>query len=130
MAIEVGRFLRLKNMVDSVLAQSKQDSRSLEGKALADAYSALREEGRALAESVDEVAEFDRLFQPLRGEVPPSKISSAGFDPFAAASYANEAAAVLARLSSWLNGFVEEARMAMEAEAYAKARLEQEPRSS
>jgi hypothetical protein len=126
MTIDTGRFLRLKGMVDGVLASSSSDQRSLQAKALSDAYLSLRDEARELAEAEAVTAEFDRLFPNLPGAVPSSKISSAGFDPFEGASYANEAAAALAKLSGWLNGFVEQARLAMEAEAYAKARVNQE----
>lgn len=126
MGIDAGRALRLKEMVDSVLASAGEDSRALQAKSLSDSYSRLRAEARSIAEKESITEEFDRLFQDLQGEVPAARMSSAGFDPFEASSFANEAAAALAQLSGWLSGLVETARMTLEAQAYAEARLRNE----
>lgn len=126
MGLDAGRVLRLKEMVDSVLASGGEGSRALQAKSLSEAYSKLRSEAREVAESKGVAEEFDRLFQDLAGDVGASNVSSSGFDPFKSGSYANEAAAALAQLSGWLNGLLVEARMMMEAEAYAAARLQNE----
>lgn len=121
MTADAATALRLKGMVDGVLHNSNADQRPLEAKSLADSYQSLRSEARALATDREIADEFDRLFPPMNGTPP-----SATGQLFEAASFANEAAALLAKLSGWLDGLVQEARLEMEARAYAEARLQQE----
>lgn len=120
MATDTASALRLKGMVDSVLRNSNADQRPMEAKSLADAFESFRAETRKFAEERGIAAEFDRLFPKLTGSPPSTR------QLFEAASFANEAAALLAKLSGWLDGLVQEARMALEAKAYAEARLQQE----
>jgi hypothetical protein len=120
------KCLRLKTAIDSTLASIDNDAAS--GNALPDAYTAMRAETRSSIDDDNLGAEFDRLFPEgpgARGAVPMSTGMRSGLER---ASRAAEARALLARLSGWLNGFVENTRMAHEAREYAAARLAMEQR--
>lgn len=107
MSSGAGRFLRLKSAIDATL-ESTGDS-SLAASALAVAYRDFRVEAHQIAEDTETVDEFLRLFpQPL--PLAPTKRLGAGFDPVTAGTSAHEARALLARLSGWLDGFVQELR--------------------
>jgi hypothetical protein len=126
MVSDPGVFLRLKAAIDSTIAGIKDKSTA--AKALADAYGTFRTEAErvAVAEGVED--EFNRIFPAATtGQLP--KSSGWDVDPFALVGYANEALSLLLRLSGWLDGFVQANRLAVEAEAYARARLQQEHQS-
>ncbi len=94
------------------------------GDALPNAYQKLREEVGTVIED-EQREEFERLFPPWSR---PSTAGSVrgGFDPLRAAAATNEARALLGQLAGWLEGFVSEVRMKLEADAYAKERVKQE----
>lgn len=123
MPSDVGLFLRLKSAIDATIAGI--DEKSAAAKALADAYATFRSEAEDVARQQGVEAEFGRMFPPPVKVDRPS-VRAGGFDPFALASDANDALSLLARLSGWLDGFVQEMRLTAEAEAYAKARIQHE----
>lgn len=122
MVTDPGVFLRLKSSIDATLAGMPDKTNA--AKALADAYATFRSEVARVAEDNGVTAEFDRLFPAPTTLSHPS--IRGGYDPFAAASHANEALSTLTRLSGWLDGFVQQVRLDTEANAYAETRLRQE----
>lgn len=122
MSGDVGVFLRLKASIDSTLQGVEE--KSFGAKALADAYAIFRSEAERVAEQEHALDEFKRLFPPPPDVSAPS--ARAGFDPIAAASSSAEALSLLARLSGWLDGFVQSIRMQSEADAYARERVRHE----
>ena len=126
MPVDPGVFLRLKSAIDATVSGIGEPAVSV--KALADAYTAFRAEAERLAHDNQLDDEFERLFPAPQETASPS--TRAGVDPFALASQGNEALSLLNRLSGWLDGFVQTARVSAEAQAYAEARLRQESTTS
>lgn len=118
-----GVFLRLKHAIDATIGGTEEKSTA--AKALSDAYATFRGEAELVARDNDVEDEFQRLFPTARKVDRPS-VSQHGFDPFSLASDANDALSLLRRLSGWLDGFAAKARLEAEADAYARARLQQE----
>lgn len=95
--------------------------------ALTEAFDRYRVEIADLLESdaPDLLDEFIRLHPPLSERAPMSKsLIQTGLH--AQQAKAASAGAALVQLSGWLNGLVEEQKMAMEAQAYAEARIKAE----
>lgn len=123
MPTDGGVFLRLKSAIDATL--TGLPDRTNAAKALGDAYATFRCEAARVADDEGVTEEFGRLFPP---PAPIARPSVNTFDPITAASDANDAFSLLARLSGWLNGFVQQVRLEGEAKAYAEARARQERR--
>lgn len=121
MAIDVGKFLRLKGAIQGAMDAVPTGSAAFSGTSLVDAYLTLRKEtAEAIPEELAE--EFDRQFKPS-----PFKAGS-GMRSIGAgqAQTFNEARALLGKMAGWLDGIIQEARLEAEAAAYAAARLKEE----
>jgi hypothetical protein len=121
-ASDPGAFLRLKSAIDATIGGI--DEKSVAAKAFADAYATFRAEAQRIAQDQGVAEEFSRMFPAPTVVARPTV--QRGLDPFGLASDANDALSLLVRLSGWLDGFVQEVRLKMEAEAYATARLKHE----
>jgi hypothetical protein len=115
---DVGRFLRLKNSIEGAVAPFGEGSSAIAGGALPNAYVSLREEVRE-AIGPQHQAEFDRLFPAWNEPIN----TSHGIHT---ATQHSRAKGLLGRLAGWLDGFVQEAQMAMNAQAYAEELVKQE----
>ncbi len=125
MALDVSRFLRLQGAINAAVAAIPSDHAATAVTALAGSYMTMREEVRlVIDDSLRD--EFDRLFPVMDVPAAPNVMRGGGFDPFKSADIANQARARLKAMGGWLDGFVQEARMKMEAEAYASARVKEE----
>lgn len=115
----------MQGLAQAALESIDPGQAAMAGEAMASTYARVRSDVR---EAIPEqyLEEFDRLFpiaavQPL-GAGRGALIHS----PTAEAQWFNMARALLASLAGWVNGFVEESRMRMEAQAYAEARVKEE----
>jgi hypothetical protein len=122
MSGDPGIFLRLKASLDSTIQGVEEKSFAV--KALTDAYAVFRSEAERVAEQEHALDEFKRLFPPPPEVSAPS--ARGGFDPIVAGGSSAEALSLLARLSGWLDGFVQSIRMQAEADAYARERVRHE----
>jgi hypothetical protein len=126
--MDAGKFLRLQKMVEAAASSAKESNAVMAAKAMQEAYNRVRGEVRETIPAARQ-EEFDRLFK--------SRLGGYGGGPRGEADRFHEAKTTLATLAGWLGGFVEEARLEAEVEAYAKARIKAErgvgfkaPRSS
>jgi len=124
MTLSAGRYFRLTASIRSTLESLEVKGDAV--RALSDAYITFRAEGRLVAEERGVVDEFERMFPELAEPAPVGGPSARGV--IRAASDAHGAAGLLLRLAGWLDGFAEEARLELEAKAYAEARITHEPR--
>jgi hypothetical protein len=118
--IDVGRFLRLTGTLRGVADSIDPKLAALAGDMLAEAYlRARREVQAAIPEKHHD--EMDRLFPE---GVP--QFAARREDPVEQAEKFNAALGLLRGLAGWLQGFVEEAKMAVNAEALAAAKVKEE----
>lgn len=121
--MDIGKVMRLRDAISGALSAVEADTLG-SGNALPSAYTNLRQQVKSTIE--DELQEeFESLFPawshpPLMGSRRP------GFDPLKVMGVVNEAKALLGQLSGWLDGFVSEARLALEAKEYAEQRLRED----
>lgn len=121
--MEVGRILRLKEAIRGAM-DALADKSATTGDALPDAYKRFREETLG-AVGPEHREELERLCPTWTRESTAGDFRR-GFDPIKAGAAAEEARALLGQLAGWLDGFVLEARMKLEAEAYAQEKLRAE----
>lgn len=114
--MDIGKFLRLQGAIGAAI-DSGAEGRDLGASDLAGTYRRLRAEVRGAVEA-QHWPEFDRLFPESLGGFPQSQRGDA--------EKLNAARRRLAMMAGWLEGFVKEARMDMEAQAYAAARVREE----
>lgn len=119
--MDVGRFLRLQGAIQSAIESVNDGQAAVAGPAMAERYETLVVEAR-LTIPETELEEFDRLF-PKRIEGP--RPTGPG-NMFGSAKMFNDAKALLGTLAGYLGGYVSEARMQLEADAYAEARIKSE----
>jgi hypothetical protein len=120
-AVDIGRVLRLTNGIKASLGAFPRDQESpFSGDALADAYTRFRNEAISIIPQ-EHLDEFRALFQEW-SEVRPRSQN----DLFGWAAYSNKAREILSRLGGWLDGYVAQAQMQANAEAYVKAKLGEE----
>lgn len=117
---DVGRFLRLQGAIQAALDSIPMDQAVVAEQPMKDAYLRLRAETRSVIPG-ETLEEFDRMF-PTEVKVGPTGSSRMVIR----AARFNAARSLLGSLAGWLDGFVQEARMTIEAEAYAHARVEEE----
>lgn len=121
----VRTYMRLKGAVDSASDSIPEGQVAIAGKAYIDAYERLRKEIRSQIGD-DLLEEFDSLF-PVETHPPAGGVY--GDELIAAATQANEARSLLKTLGGWLKGLIDaellDVKMRAEADAYARARLEQ-----
>ncbi len=110
--MDVGKFLRLQGAIQSALEEASGKSSTVAGRATEDAYDRLRDAVRDTIPEED-LEEFDRLF-------PESFVALTPLERFGFAQ------TLLASLSGWLGGYVQQARLDQEARAYAEARVKAE----
>jgi len=119
--MDVAGFLRLQGAIRSVLDSVSEGQAAVAAEAMADSYRRLRHETRDAIPEEDR-EEFDRLFP----ETPPAITSRAmGRLGYEAAKF-HAARALLGTMAGWLDGYVQHARMQMEAQAYAEKRAKEE----
>jgi len=116
--IDVGRFVRLVGAIRAAIDSADPGLAAVAGNALAQTYSRLRAEARNLVPD-DRRDELDRV-------CPETLQATGGSRMLLQAARFNAARSALSILAGWLQGFVDEARMAMEARAYAEARVKEE----
>lgn len=119
--MDVGKFLRLQGAIQAAIESVGDGQAAVAGPAMAERYETLVVEAR-LTIPETEFEEFDRLF-PKRIEGPRP---TSGRDMFGSAKIFNEAKALLGTLAGYLGGYVNAAKIELEAEAYAKERVRQE----
>ena len=111
-------MLRLHGAITSALASVSEDQAVMAAEALGITYTSLRAEVRAIVpDGLTE--EFERLFSP---QVPGARARG----PMGDAKHFSQARAALGAMAGWLDGFIREARMRAEVEAYAKERVKAE----
>jgi hypothetical protein len=120
--MDIGKFLRLQGAITSTIEGSKGMNSTQAGSAVEDAYYRLRQEAREAIPDGDR-EEFDRLFPDT---VNPSQRAHMSTQPVSALERYGTAQSLLAGMSGWLDGYVREARLQVEAEAYAVERVKQE----
>jgi hypothetical protein len=119
MDVDVGKFLRLSNLVTRAMDSVPFEQAALAGRALAGTYGQVR--GEVLAAIPEEVREeFERLFPESVRTQQDARGAAVEVSRFNAAKVA------LGSLAGWLQGFIDEARLRFEAEAYAAERVKQE----
>ena len=118
--MDVARFLRLQGAIRAALDSVAEGNAVIGSDAMVASYMRLREEVWSAVPNEDK-PEFDRV-------CPHNAIKGAGgrTDLRTAASHYSEARTLLAVMAGWLDGYVQHARMAMEAEATARERVRQE----
>jgi hypothetical protein len=116
--VDVGKLMRLRGAIQGALNSIPTDQAPVAGRAMADRWRELREEARNVipAEQLDE---FESLF-------PGGPEGNPGLGLRGQAAMFNEARGLLGSLAGWLEGFIEEARLQAEAEAYGRERAKQE----
>lgn len=115
--LDIGQILRLREAIRGALDASPPADAVLAARPMTTSYDRLRKEvAQALSDS--ERVEFDRLFPELGW--------GAGVAAGERAEQYHKARALLASLAGWLDGFVAEARMALEAKEYGEARAREE----
>lgn len=116
MTIDVGKILRLAGAVEKA-AKIETEYPVQTSSAVSERYKALRlEVARAVEDDARE--EFDRLF--------PAELGGYGRNPNDMLEKFYAARTLLETLAGWLDGFIQEARMTIEAEAYARERVKRE----
>ena len=110
--------MRLRSAVRETMAALHAGEKAGQGVAAPEAYERLRAEALAIVPD-DKAEEFGHLFPEWTG----GKVGRVGMH---AVPLAEQALAMLGQLAGWLDGFVEEARLAAEAQAYAVERVRQE----
>jgi hypothetical protein len=118
--IDLGRYLRLQGAIQAALDAVDQGNAVVGAEAMRTSYTRLREEARSAIPD-EQAAEFNRLF-PAELPQPTARHSPQGLD---AVKYMT-ARSLLASLKGWLDGYVSEVRIGVEAEAYAKERVKAE----
>jgi hypothetical protein len=118
---DVARYLRLRGAVDGALTAHAEEHAVMASDSMVHAYVSLRQEVRATIPS-EHHEEFDRLF-PV--ELPDPR-GDLGSRPMRAAMRFEAARGALGRMSGWLDGFVQAAKMHLEATAYAQERVRRE----
>ncbi len=116
-----GKLLRLRGAIQATLDALPPQQAAGEGEAMAGAYRRLRAEVCRVVHEEDE-DEFKSLF-PTTVDRATTIVGSILMHPTARYSTGR---GLLASLAGWLDGYIEQARMAMEAQAYAEARVRQE----
>lgn len=119
--MDAGKFLRLQGAIRAALAS--EEPHKVSADSMVGTYLRLRATARDAVPGKDR-DEFDALF--------PEKVEAGSvgtlFDVLREGERGTFFAArsLLETLAGWLGGYVEEARMAMEAAEYAKARVKEE----
>ncbi len=120
--MDVGKFLRLQGAISSTVEFAKDKNSTQAGAAVQDAYYRFRQEVRdAIPEENRE--EFDKLFPDTLN---PSQKAHRQTNPVTDLERYGTAQTLLTSLAGWLGGYVQQARMQAEAEAYAEARVRTE----
>ncbi len=119
--MDVGKFLRLQGAIKSSLDAIPVDQAAVAADAMLTTYERMRSEVRD-AIPKEHHKEFDRLF-PATIERP---VNNPGGRLALIAGRFNSARSLLGSMAGWLDGYVQAARMQMEAEAYAQARVKEE----
>jgi hypothetical protein len=116
---DIGKFMRLRGAIQFAMDAVDPGQAAMGGDALARTYERLRGEVReAVHKGYRD--EFDRLFpeQVHRGSgATPAQMSARTY---------NEARSLLGSMAGWLQGFIDEARMQNEVQAFAEARVKAE----
>jgi hypothetical protein len=118
---DISRYLRLQGAIRAAIDAVPEGQAALAGHAMMNAYRRFRSEARANIPN-EQFSEFDAMF--------PTEVIFERANPRddlqdAAAEF-NAARLPLSTMAGWLDGFVQEAKMQMEANAYAKARVKEE----
>jgi hypothetical protein len=125
MTLDVARFLRLQGAINAAVAAVPAGHAATAVSALAGSYMNMRAEVRlVIDESLQD--EFDRLFPVMEVPAAPDVMGGGGFDPLKSADVANQARTRLNTMGGWLDGFVQDSRIKIEAQAYASARIKEE----
>lgn len=115
--MDVGKFLRLQGAIRAAHESIPPDHAVMGGTAMERAYERLRIEVQDAIPN-EHLQEFDGLF--------PEHIGGFGHSPRGEAERFHAARSLLASMAGWLDGYVQAARMEMEAQAYAEARVKEE----
>ena len=124
-AVDLGRLLRAKNMIESATTAVAADASS--ARALTESYQRLRQTIRQLIEGEGLEGEFDQLFPEIDiAEAPTARLAGrSGLQHnLELETDARRASTLLQQLSGWLNGMIQEQtleqQIAANAEAYAR----------
>jgi hypothetical protein len=121
MAIDIGKFLRLKSSIEAAMSAVPTDQAAVAAGAMMATYDRIRAEVADVV-SDEQSDEFSSLFPETVTNYPGLVLGASSKE---AAKY-NSARVLLGSLAGWLDGFVAEARMQKEADAYAAARVKEE----
>lgn len=117
--LEIGPYLRLRAAIEATINSIPDESQTSSGSALPKAYKRFRNDAVRLIPDED-IEQFLRLCpewtQPLGGVQKPGTH----------ARWFNEAKALLASLAGFLDGYVQETQLQINAEEYAKAKVADE----
>ncbi len=125
MTLDIGRLLRLKNMVDTAATSVEPNAGS--ARALTDSYVRLREEVREMIADSELKHEFHRVFPGIAIQEAPNPSLAGGLaleDDARLNAEAQRARALLGQLAGWVQGLIDEQtlekRLQLEAEAKAR----------
>ena len=118
---DIGRYIRLQGAIRASIDAVPEGQAPVAGMAMVNVYRRFRAEAKKVIPS-DHAEEFDAMF--------PDDVAIQRANPRddlldSAARYTG-ARLLLATLAGWLDGFVQEAKMQIEADAYAQARVKEE----
>jgi hypothetical protein len=99
---DIGKFLRLRGAIQSIVEGLDDDQAVMAGEALAKDYARLRKEV-AVVVSPENEEEFSRLF--------PESVHGYGSGPMDYARKYHGAKGLLTQLGGWLQGFIDEAEL-------------------
>ena len=117
--LDIGRFLRLRNAVQQAASAIPADSSGTSGRALPEAYKRFREEALAIVPK-----EHREQFEQVCPEWTTSLGGSRAEDPFIQSQFYNEARVLMGGLAGFLDGYVDETRLRIEAEERAALEAE------
>jgi hypothetical protein len=118
--MDVARFMRLQGTVQAAINSVDERQALISGMSLMETYTRLRSEVYNTIGDAER-GEFTRLFPKMVDRDPSTNAS-----PEEAKQAWTEARALLTQMSGWLEGYVRQAQMTLEAQAYAEERVRAE----